>query len=207
MSQHRGLLTPEERARIMQLQDLLIDRFVEHREAMAAGQEERVKIVEAEIDGLLAERVKSRNGRLWARPSRPTEWIGYTVGDPALAKYGHRIGGIDRPASETAVRSTGVLSRRNFESRRSVRNHEIAAIIGATDPESHGRGYPYYSSGSLPPSNASVVSPNIIMLTVQSLPFISTTKPSYSAFTFENLLIANAMRRETFILLSVIRLT
>ena len=38
MSQHRGLLTPEERARITQLQDLLIDRFVEHREAPAAGQ-------------------------------------------------------------------------------------------------------------------------------------------------------------------------
>src|ERR1700758_1776525 len=37
MSQHRGLLTPEERARIMQLQDLLIDRFVEQREATAAG--------------------------------------------------------------------------------------------------------------------------------------------------------------------------
>ena len=56
MSQHRGLLTPEERARIMQLQDLLIDRFVEHREATAAGQEERVKIVQVEIDGLLAEK-------------------------------------------------------------------------------------------------------------------------------------------------------
>jgi hypothetical protein len=58
MSQHRGLLTPEERARIMQLQDLLIDRFVEHREATGAGQEERVKIVEAEIDGLLAEKAE-----------------------------------------------------------------------------------------------------------------------------------------------------
>jgi len=58
MSQHRGLLTPEERARIMQLQDLLIDRFVEHREATAAGQEERVKIVEVEIDGLLAEKAE-----------------------------------------------------------------------------------------------------------------------------------------------------
>src|SRR5580700_1890081 len=106
-----------------------------------------------------------------------------------------------------AVGSTGVFSRRLFEHRRSVRNHEIAAIIGATDPESHGRGYPSYSSGSLPASNASVVSPNIIILTVQSLPFILTTKPSYNAFTFENLLIANAIRRETFILLSVIRLT
>ena len=58
MSQHRGLLTPEERARIMQLQDLLIDRFVEHREATAAGQQERVQIVEAEIDGLLAEKAE-----------------------------------------------------------------------------------------------------------------------------------------------------
>ena len=58
MSQHRGLLTPEERARIMQLQDLLIDRFVEHREAIAVGQAERVKIVEAEIDGLLAEKAE-----------------------------------------------------------------------------------------------------------------------------------------------------
>ena len=56
MGRHRGLLTPEERARIMELQDLLIDRFVEHREATAAGQEERVKVMEAEIDGLLREK-------------------------------------------------------------------------------------------------------------------------------------------------------
>ena len=56
MGQHRGLLTPEERARIMELQDLLIDRFVEHREATAARQEEGVKIVEAEIDSLLREK-------------------------------------------------------------------------------------------------------------------------------------------------------
>ena len=47
----------------MQLQDLLIDRFVEHREAAAAGQEERVKIVEAEIDGLLTEKAEIEN---WA---------------------------------------------------------------------------------------------------------------------------------------------
>ena len=58
MSQHRGLVSPEERARIMQLQDLLIDRFIEHREAAATGQEERVKVVEAEIDGLLAEKAE-----------------------------------------------------------------------------------------------------------------------------------------------------
>ena len=37
MSLHRGFLTPEERARIMELQDLLIERFVEQREAVAEG--------------------------------------------------------------------------------------------------------------------------------------------------------------------------
>ena len=53
-----GLLTPEERARIMELQDLLIDRFVEQREAAAAGQQERVKSVEAEIDDLLRQKAE-----------------------------------------------------------------------------------------------------------------------------------------------------
>lgn len=56
MAQHSGLLTPEERARITELQDLLIDRFLEHREATAEGQEERVRILEAEIDDLLREK-------------------------------------------------------------------------------------------------------------------------------------------------------
>ena len=56
MDQQRGILTPEERARVMQLQDLLIERFVEQREAVAEGQEERVKTVEAEIDSLLREK-------------------------------------------------------------------------------------------------------------------------------------------------------
>ena len=56
MGQHRGIPTSAEQARITELQDLLIDRFVEHKEATAAGQEERVKIVEAEIDSLLAEK-------------------------------------------------------------------------------------------------------------------------------------------------------
>ena len=50
------MLTPEERARITELQDLLIERFVEQREAVAEGQEERVKRVEAEIDSLLHEK-------------------------------------------------------------------------------------------------------------------------------------------------------
>jgi hypothetical protein len=56
MGPHRGNLTPEERARITELQDLLIERFVEHREAMAEGQEERAKTVETEIDSILREK-------------------------------------------------------------------------------------------------------------------------------------------------------
>ena len=56
MGQHRGLLTPEERATITELQDRLIDRFVEHREATAQRQEGRVREVEAEIDDLLREK-------------------------------------------------------------------------------------------------------------------------------------------------------
>jgi hypothetical protein len=56
MGQHRGFLTPEERARVAELQALLIDRFLEHREATADGQEERVKTLEAEIDHLLREK-------------------------------------------------------------------------------------------------------------------------------------------------------
>ena len=56
MGQHRGSLSPEERARIMELQDLLIDRFVEHRWATAEGQEERVKTLDEEIDSLLREK-------------------------------------------------------------------------------------------------------------------------------------------------------
>ena len=56
MAQPKGLLTPEERARITELQDLLIARFVEHREATAEGREERVKSLEAEIDDLLREK-------------------------------------------------------------------------------------------------------------------------------------------------------
>ena len=56
MGQPRGFLTPEERARIMELQDLLIDRFVEHRKAAANGKEERVTTLEAEIGSLLREK-------------------------------------------------------------------------------------------------------------------------------------------------------
>jgi hypothetical protein len=47
-----------ERARITELQDLLIDRFVEHREAVAEGEDKRVKILEAEIDSLPREKAE-----------------------------------------------------------------------------------------------------------------------------------------------------
>jgi hypothetical protein len=56
MGQHRGILTPEERARITELQDLLIERFVEHRDATADGLNERVAALEAEIDSILCEK-------------------------------------------------------------------------------------------------------------------------------------------------------
>ena len=50
------ILTPEERARVSELQDMLIELFVEHTEAVAGRQEERVKATEAEIDSLLREK-------------------------------------------------------------------------------------------------------------------------------------------------------
>ena len=40
----------------MELQDLLIDRFVEHRGATAEGREERTKTLDEEIDSLLREK-------------------------------------------------------------------------------------------------------------------------------------------------------
>jgi len=56
MGQRPGLLTPEERARIAELQDVLIDRFFAHREAIAGGQESRANELQAEIDGLLRQK-------------------------------------------------------------------------------------------------------------------------------------------------------
>jgi hypothetical protein len=58
MGQPRGFLSPQERARIAELQDLLIDRFVEHREAVADGENQRVKTLEAEIDSFLREKTE-----------------------------------------------------------------------------------------------------------------------------------------------------
>jgi hypothetical protein len=56
MVQHKKILTPEDGARITELQDLLIERFVEHIEATTDGLEERVRTLETEIDGLLREK-------------------------------------------------------------------------------------------------------------------------------------------------------
>jgi hypothetical protein len=56
MRHHNGFLTPEERSSITELRDLLIECYFERKKAMAEGQEERVKGVEAEIDSLLREK-------------------------------------------------------------------------------------------------------------------------------------------------------
>ena len=56
MGQYRGLLTPEERARIIELQDVLIDRLVQHKDAIADGREACAEELQAEIDDLLRER-------------------------------------------------------------------------------------------------------------------------------------------------------
>ena len=55
MTKYEGL-TPEERARITEIQDLLIERFVEFREATAGERQDRAAELEAEIHGLLREK-------------------------------------------------------------------------------------------------------------------------------------------------------
>ena len=56
MRHHKGFLTPEERARIRELQALVIECYIERKKAVADVQEERVKSVEAKIDSLLREK-------------------------------------------------------------------------------------------------------------------------------------------------------
>ena len=48
----RGSLTPKERASITELQDQLIVRFVNHRLAVAQGEEHQARALEMEIDEL-----------------------------------------------------------------------------------------------------------------------------------------------------------
>jgi hypothetical protein len=45
-------LTPEERARITEIQDLLIERYVEQKEALEKGQKTRAAGIESEIKDL-----------------------------------------------------------------------------------------------------------------------------------------------------------
>jgi hypothetical protein len=54
MTKYEGL-TPEERARIIEIQDSLIERFVERKEAIEEGQEVRAKELESEISELQRE--------------------------------------------------------------------------------------------------------------------------------------------------------
>jgi hypothetical protein len=49
-------LTPEERARVTEIQDLLIERYVERKEAIGKGNSERIKEIDSEIKGFLHER-------------------------------------------------------------------------------------------------------------------------------------------------------
>jgi len=56
-------LTPEERARITQIQDFLIERYVEQKEAVDEGREIRAKELEIEINDLLREK---ENVEEWA---------------------------------------------------------------------------------------------------------------------------------------------
>jgi molybdenum-dependent DNA-binding transcriptional regulator ModE len=62
MAKYEGLASGE-RARITDIQDLLIERFVEHKEAIEEGQQVRAKELEAEIKELQREK---ENVTSWA---------------------------------------------------------------------------------------------------------------------------------------------
>jgi hypothetical protein len=69
MEQNKHLI-PEERARITRIQDLLIDRYVEQKEALDEGNRCRAMELEFEIKELLHEKRASSSGRLSDRPRR-----------------------------------------------------------------------------------------------------------------------------------------
>ena len=50
------VLTPEERARITEIQDFLIERYVEQKEAFERGDNARAKKIAREIKGLQREK-------------------------------------------------------------------------------------------------------------------------------------------------------
>jgi hypothetical protein len=55
MGQYDGLM-PEERARITEIQDFLLERYVEQKEAFERGDNARVKEIALEIKGLQREK-------------------------------------------------------------------------------------------------------------------------------------------------------
>ena len=65
-------LTPEERARITEIQDLLIDLYVEQKEALEAGKKARSREIDLEIKKLKREieRVKE-----WANVDAAAAWV------------------------------------------------------------------------------------------------------------------------------------
>ncbi len=69
MEQNKHLI-PEERARITKIQDLLIDRYVEQKEALDKGNRCRAMELEFEIKELLHEKRASSSGRLSDQPRR-----------------------------------------------------------------------------------------------------------------------------------------
>mgnify|MGYP001370644656 CR=1 FL=1 len=58
-----GILTPEEQAEVMRIQDRLIDLFIDRGDAVAVGEAARADALQDEIDQLLRER---DDVRLWA---------------------------------------------------------------------------------------------------------------------------------------------
>jgi hypothetical protein len=54
------VLTPEEQARILCIQDLLVDSLAEHKEAIQKGQETRAKELEKQIASLRLEKKSIR---------------------------------------------------------------------------------------------------------------------------------------------------
>jgi hypothetical protein len=62
MGQYDGL-TPEERARITEIQDFLIDRYVEQKEALERGDNVRAKEIGLEIKELQREKEEIKD---WA---------------------------------------------------------------------------------------------------------------------------------------------
>lgn len=53
-------LTPEELARITEIQDLMIDRYIRQKQALERGDAYRAKEIELEINGLCCEKEKIR---------------------------------------------------------------------------------------------------------------------------------------------------